>query len=639
MQESKGSQQAYSELSRNYSSATATTVYYVHSIPGTGRLLPSSSRWNSIELDSNHLLPEASNGRLDSLPSRFTKIIDFNLTIRDKNHFKRFCYTCATMIIMIVVALLLVRFLQGQRQQHHGHLMDLKLAINQALLFFDAQKSGPLPENSKIKFRADSGLHDGTTSATQIDLVGGYYDCGNNMKFSFTTAYAVTLLSWSVIEYHEKYDNIQELEHVKDLIRWGSDYLLKIFSPPNASSPAKLYSQVGSPGNDTSGGNTRDNDISCWQRPENMSYERPVSTCDMNASDLAGEIIAGMSAAALVFKEDNEYSTKLVQAAEELFNLTTNLDPSQKPGMYTSNDDCGGRAREFYNSTSFRDELVWGATWLFFISGNSSYLDYAIANFGSAEEEEQSSEQEILNWNNKLAANAILLTRLRYFRDPGYPYEPTLISTTNRSDLLMCSYTSNLKFPKTEGGLVLLKPDYDAPLQYAVTASFLTKLYGDYLALLHVSHVSCAGSLLSLETLRDFSLSQVHYILGINPSKMSYLVGYGDRYPSQVHHRAASIPWDNKSYTCEQGDHWLYKDSSNPNLLQGAMVAGPDKNDNFFDKRADKRFTEPSISANAGLVAALVALLDTPSHFWNANGVNLGIDRTTMLENINTNPT
>lgn len=138
-----------------------------------------------------------------------------------------------------------------------------------------------------------------------------------------------------------------------------------------------------------------------------MSYPRPFSICDMTASDLAGEIVAGMSAAALVFKEQKDYSSKIVQAAEELFNLAIHLGSSQKPGTYTSIDDCGGQAKEFYNSTSYRDELVWGATWLFFATGNSSYLDYAIDNYASAEEEEILSEKEVFSWNNKLAANAV----------------------------------------------------------------------------------------------------------------------------------------------------------------------------------------------------------------------------------------
>lgn len=92
-----------------------------------------------------------------------------------------------------------------------------------------------------VKFRGDSGLEDGNSS-----LVGGFYDSGNNIKFSFPTAYTITLLSWSVIEYHQKYEDIGELDHIKNIIKWGSDYLLKLFIPSNQTSPGSstLFSQV-----------------------------------------------------------------------------------------------------------------------------------------------------------------------------------------------------------------------------------------------------------------------------------------------------------------------------------------------------------------------------------------------------------
>lgn len=105
--------------------------------------------------------------------------------------------------------------------------------------------AGHYPKNSPVKFRGDSGLLDGSSSTTLPDLEGGFFDSGNNIKFSFTTAYTVTLLSYTVIEYHEKYADIGELEHVKDIIKWGSDYLVKIFPPQIATSDTIiLYSQA-----------------------------------------------------------------------------------------------------------------------------------------------------------------------------------------------------------------------------------------------------------------------------------------------------------------------------------------------------------------------------------------------------------
>lgn len=37
-------------------------------------------------------------------------------------------------------------------------------------------------------------------------------------------------MSWSVIEYSAKYEAAGELNHVEDIIKWGSDYFLKTFN-------------------------------------------------------------------------------------------------------------------------------------------------------------------------------------------------------------------------------------------------------------------------------------------------------------------------------------------------------------------------------------------------------------------------
>ncbi|XP_025014373.2 endoglucanase 25 [Ricinus communis] len=592
---------------------------YVHSISGAGRLLPSASQWNSIELDFS-LFPN-SKTNYDSIPSRYSKSFEYELIITDRQYFKRFLYISVVIVLLVIATVLLVHFLPHQNKLH-GNSKNLTLALSQALIFFDAQKSGNYPNNSPVKFRGNSGLQDG--DSVPGGLVGGFYDSGNNIKFSFPVAYTITLLSWTVIEYHQKYADIGELDHVKDIIRWGSDYLLEVFVPSNSTSdPITIYSQVGSAGNGTGG----DNDISCWQRPEDMSYARTVSACDGTASDLAGEIMASFSAASVVFREDNAYSGRLIRAAEFLFEVATKNDTGHIQGTNTNIETCGGQARLFYDSSGYKDELVWGGTWLFFATGNNSYLQYATDHFSAAEEEEAISEKGIFSWNNKLTANVILLTRLLYFRDMGFPFEDRLGSSSNATNLLICSYLSQGTFNRTPGGLILLSSDYAGPIQFAATASFLSKLYSDYLELQLRSGISCTSDDFSLEMLRDFARSQVNYILGDNPRKMSYMVGFGNQYPTHVHHRAASIPWDGRSYTCQEGDRWLQSKYQNPNILYGAMVAGPDPFDNFLDERDKPQFTEPSIASNAGLVAALVALHDS-------DGINSGIDRDGIFKHI-----
>ncbi|KAB5526816.1 hypothetical protein DKX38_020663 [Salix brachista] len=53
-----------------------------------------------------------------------------------------------------------------------------------------------LPQNQRVQWRGDSGLRDG--SEAQIDLVGGYYDAGDTVKFGFP------VLAWSAVEFQSR---------------------------------------------------------------------------------------------------------------------------------------------------------------------------------------------------------------------------------------------------------------------------------------------------------------------------------------------------------------------------------------------------------------------------------------------------
>lgn len=101
------------------------------------------------------------------------------------------------------------------------------------------------------------------------------------------------------------------------------------------------------------------------------------------------------------------------------------------------------------------------------------------------------------------------------------------------------------------------------------------------------------------------------YILGKNPMNMSYVVGHGNKFPTHVHHRGASIPNNNIKYSCKRGFQWMSSDKPNPNNITGAMVGGPDQFDKFKDVRSDYSYNEPTLAGNAGLVAALVSLTAT----------------------------
>ncbi len=48
------------------------------------------------------------------------------------------------------------------------------------------------------------------------------------MKFGFPMAYTVTVVAWGVIDYEDAYVKAGELENVHKMIKWGTDYFLKV---------------------------------------------------------------------------------------------------------------------------------------------------------------------------------------------------------------------------------------------------------------------------------------------------------------------------------------------------------------------------------------------------------------------------
>lgn len=516
---------------------------------------------------------------------------------------KAFGWT-AGLVLLAILVIGLPTIITKSLPQHHPLSRqpdNYTTALREALLFFNEQKSGRLPEeNYNISWRADSGLQDG--NATERGLVGGYYDAGDNTKCHFPMSFAMTMLSWSVIEYEGKYKTIEEYEHVRELIKWGTDYLLLTFDSSAASVPY-IYSQVGGSRN----GSTLPDDHTCWTRPEDMDYHRPVQTA-YTAPDLAGEMAAALAAASIVFRDNIAYSKKLIKGAALVFEFA--LDKSQRETYSFQNP----MTEHYYNFSGYYDEYIWGAAWLYYATGNRSYLALA-TDQGLPHGISMHPDWMVFSWDNKLPAAMMLLTRLRILLNPGYPYEAVLRSYHNITGLTMCSYLRRYNvYNWTRGGLIQLNHGRGQPLQYVANAPFLASLFADYLNTAGAPGWYCGSDFLLADDLHSLASSQINYILGANPMNMSYVVGYGNNYPKYVHHRGASIPNDNKTYSCKGGWKWFHSRDPNPNTIVGAMVGGPNKIDEYKDVRSDYSHTEPTIAGNAGLVAALVSLTTSGGH-------------------------
>ncbi|KAF5177851.1 Endoglucanase [Thalictrum thalictroides] len=579
------------------------------------------SAFSQDDHNHNHLLDEIQQswllGPQDKIKKK--KYVDFGFIVCSHNALRWTLYSL--LIAFFVIALPIIISNSIHTTNHHQPPPDnYTQALKTALLFFNAQMSGRLPKDYNVPWREDSGLRDGL-SDNKRPLVGGYYDAGDNTKFHFPMAFSMTMLSWSVIEYSQKYKAIGEYDHVRQLIKWGTDYLLLTFNS-SATIIDQIYSQVGGSQN----GSTTPDDHFCWQRPEDMSYPRPVQIA-REGPDLAGEMAAALASASIVFWDDIKYSKKLLNGATALYNFA--VDRARRNRYSKGNPYIA----PYYMSTDYFDEYMWSATWMYYATGNATtYLkratDREVAK--NAKVFDRIPDLSVLSWDNKLPAAELLLTRFRMFLSPGYPYEDMLSVYHDATGHNMCSYLQEYNvFNWTKGGMVQLNHGSPQPLQYVANAAFLASLFIDYMTANNIPGWYCGSKFMSSKELHRFATSQVDYILGANPMNMSYLVGYGDNFPKHVHHRGSSIPnhhrlnnTTNGKYSCKGGWIWFNSTKPNPNEIKGAMVGGPYKSDSFRDDRKDYGSTEPTLAGNAGLVAALVSLTTSGG---------IGTDRNTIF--------
>ncbi|XP_010912682.2 endoglucanase 9 [Elaeis guineensis] len=452
---------------------------------------------------------------------------------------------------------------------------DYRDALSKSLIFFEGQRSGKLPPGQNLKWRTDSGLTDGLTE--NVDLTGGYYDAGDNVKFGFPMAFTTTMLAWSVLEFGIWMP--RELDHAREAVRWGTDYLLKACS----ALPEALYVQVGDP----------NADHKCWQRAEDMSTPRSVYkvTPSNPGSDVAAETAAALAAASLVFRRvDGNYSKKLLQTAEKAFAFA-----NQYRGNYS--DSLSSVVCPFYCSYSgYQDELLWGAAWLLMATQNSSYLSY-VQSLGI------NSDSDTFSWDNKIPGARVLLAR-------GYLVEKNEAASVfkEQAERFVCSVlpdSSSRSVNYTPGGL-LYKLN-GSNLQYVTSASFLLSVYAKYLKISKQTF-SCGDMVVTPSILRKVVQKQVDYILGDNPRGLSYMVGFGNNFPQRIHHRGSSISSilsNSQNIGCNQGFQFYYATNANPNVLIGAVVGGPDQNDEFSDDRSNYAQSEPATYINAPLVGTL----------------------------------
>ncbi|KAK3423951.1 hypothetical protein EUGRSUZ_F00710 [Eucalyptus grandis] len=492
-------------------------------------------------------------------------------------------------LLLLLLLLLFVTLTAASHSQSRPP--DYAEALAKSLLYFEAQRSGHLPHNQRVAWRDHSGLNDGLEQG--VDLVGGYYDAGDNVKFGLPMAFTITMLSWGVIEYGQQIAGAGELAHALGAIKWGTDYFIKAHTHPNV-----LWAQVGD----------GDTDHYCWQRPEDMTTSRQAYKVDEDnpGSDIASETAAAMAAASIVFRETNpHYSHLLLHHARQLFEFG-----DRRRGKY---DASVAAAKGYYPSVSgYGDELLWAALWLYKATDDADYLAYAVDNAASLGGITWAIAE--FSWDVKFAGVQTLASIL--LMEDGAKHEPhrrILEQYRSKAEHYLCSClnkNNGTNVRRTPGGLLYVRKWNN--MQYVSSAAFLLSVYSDHLRAADQTLGCSNGERVGPEELLRLAKWQVDYILGDNPHGTSYLVGYGDKYPLRVHHRGASIAPYRKSkgfIGCTQGyDNWFGRRGPNPNVVVGALVGGPDDMDRFRDERKNFMQTEACTYNTATLVGALARL-------------------------------
>lgn len=422
---------------------------------------------------------------------------------------------------------------------------DYKEVLRDSLLFYEAQRSGKLPADQKVTWRKDSALNDKGQNGE--DLTGGYYDAGDYVKFGFPMAYTATVLAWGLVDNQAGYSAAGALSDGLKAVKWATDYFIKAHVSANV-----LYGQVGEGGPDHA----------YWGRPEDMTMSRPAYKIDTShpGSDLAAETAAALAAASIVFKSsDSSYANTLLTHAKQLFDFAKNYR-----GKYS---DSITDAQSYYASGDYKDELVWGAVWLYRATNDNSYLTTA---------EQLYNEFGLQNWNggftwdSKISGVEVLLAKItnkQSYKDKVSGY---------------CTYISTSQ-QKTPKGLVYI--DQWGSLRMAANAAFIC--------------ASAADLGINADSNRQFAKKQLDYILG--DGGRSYVIGYGNNPPTHPHHRSSSCP--DAPAVCD----WNTYNSASPNyhVLTGALVGGPDSSDNYKDERSNYISNEVATDYNAAFTSLL----------------------------------
>lgn len=447
-------------------------------------------------------------------------------------------------------------------------------ALQKSMFFYEVQQAGILPEWNSVPWRADSMVKEDGTPGDVVD--GGWFDAGDHYKFTLTNAYTASILAWGYIQHKDAVDKAGLGEVYRNNVQWGLDYVMA------CDKGDKMIGTIG---------DADDHVVWCsaevYMRKHKLKFEDEERPYD----EITDSTTVALSAAALaegyiIFKDtDPAKADEYLKHAKSLFELADKV---------RSNKDQGVQ-KQFYPTTTWVDDCMYAANWLYMATGDKKYLDLCESDYiPEFPLENQSTDKKFtwgLCWDDTTQGAALL-----YAINTGK--KEWIDHISHHLDYWIDGYGGK-KVDYTPDGLAYLMNW--GSLRHAANTVW-------------VSEVACdtifKDDSAKVKKYTEWGKSQMDYMFGDNNLKMSYVLGMGDKQPTAFHHRTASGIHD---------DHWndLGQESSNEgwqteyaHTLYGALVGGPNSSGEYTNNVSQYEYSEVAIDYNAGYTASLCAFVE-----------------------------
>ncbi len=439
-------------------------------------------------------------------------------------------------------------------------------ALAMSLYFFDANECGTEVDDNCLTWRGNCHTYDaeasldnatGLSAASKsaimaqnggkntVDVSGGYHDAGDHIKFNKTMGFAMTSLAWSYYSHPNAYDSSKSTDHLKHILKKNADYLMKVTYLDGNDVLAFCY-LVGDEGADHGE----------WTPPETQKMTRNTYWADSSHPDgcTAGYMSSCLAATSIVFKDSNP------DYAKECLKYANALEAFAKKYPKPASDGYGSM---YQNSNSADDEIAFAELWC------------AIANNGGTLPSSYNPTYKCIG-NGQYTGG--IYDYYMYTWDKAWCGYATLLAECGYDT---STYENEMKFElNNQGG--------------CPTDKYNANGWG-------ASRYNCSLQMMSIALAKGDANSnyakgakyQMDYILGNNSFGMSFLLGYGDKWPVRIHHRAANPDNSTLKYT-----------------PYGTLVGGPDSSGNYEDNSERYQFTEPALDYNGSFALACAGLVD-----------------------------